>query len=271
MGGEGRSRPDPPFSVPLPSARRRPSWPHHRLPTVPRRRDQTPPARPQGRRARLRPCTSSVHPAPATHWTPLSPPSWPIKAPSDHAVELTPLPASSQTPSLPPVRSRSLQPLTPASYWPREAPPRSASVGQADAGKWRRSAAGVFSTPRRQALLPLRASPSSSSLDAGELPPSPASTTQTRRWIRIQRQRTDSGDLCHLTRRPHLSVRFRTFPARAKRFLGRPVRVSSGFGPVQKDLVRNVFIYFPLVFELFKICFRYDFQTLIPRDLEIHF
>jgi hypothetical protein len=33
-------------------------------------------------------------------------------------------------------------------------------------------------------------------------------TTQTRRWIRIQRQRTDSGDLSHLTSKPHLSVSF---------------------------------------------------------------
>jgi hypothetical protein len=153
------------------------------------------------------------------------------------------------------------------------APSRSASVGQADAGNWRRSAAGVFSAPRRQALLPLRASPSpsSSSLCAGELPPSPLNTTQTRRWIRIQRQRTDSGDLSHLTRRPHLSVRFQTFPARAKHYLGRPIRVSAEFGPAQLDSVRFVIIYFPVYFELFQICFRYDFQTLIPRDLEIHF
>jgi hypothetical protein len=165
--------PGPPFSVPLLSTRRRPSWPRQRRPIVPRRRDQAPPACPQACRARRCPCTSPDHPAPATHWAPLSPPSWPIKSPSDHAVDTTPLPATSQTPSLPPVRSRSLQPSTPASYWTREALPRPASVEQADAGKWRRSAAGVCSAPRRQALLPLRASPSPSpsSLDAGELPP----------------------------------------------------------------------------------------------------
>jgi hypothetical protein len=67
-----------PLSVPLLSARCRPSWPRQRRPTVPRRRDQAPPARAQGRRARLCPCTSPEHPASATHWTPLSPPSWPI-------------------------------------------------------------------------------------------------------------------------------------------------------------------------------------------------
>jgi hypothetical protein len=42
-----------PLSVPLLSARCRPSWPRQRRPTVPRRHDQAPPARPQGRRARL--------------------------------------------------------------------------------------------------------------------------------------------------------------------------------------------------------------------------
>jgi hypothetical protein len=183
-----------PLSVPLLSARCRPSWPRQRRPTVPRRRDQAPPARPQGRRARYRQCTSPGPPAPATYWTPLPPPSWPIKSPAEHTSERTPLPASSQTPSLPPVCSRSLQPSTPVSYWTRVAPPRWAAAGRADAGKWRRSAAGVFSAPRRRVLLPLRASPSpsSSSLHAGELLPSPSSTTQTRRWIRIQRQRTGS-------------------------------------------------------------------------------
>jgi hypothetical protein len=118
-----------PFSVPLLSARRRPAWPRQGRPTVLRRRDQTPPARPQGRRARLCPCTSPEHPAPATYWTPLPPPSWPIKSPAEHTNERTPLPASSQIPSLPPVRSRSLQPSTPASYWTRVAPPRWAAAG----------------------------------------------------------------------------------------------------------------------------------------------
>jgi hypothetical protein len=161
--------------------------------------------------------------------------SWPIKAPSEHTIERTPSPASPQTPSLLPALSRSTSPAPPASYWTREAPPRSASVRQADAGNWRRSAAGVFSAPRRQVLLPLCASPSpsSSSLDAGEPSPSPSSTTQTRRWIRIQRQRTGSGDLSHLTRRPHLSVQFRTFPTPGEALLGRPVRDYSKLGPVQ--------------------------------------
>jgi hypothetical protein len=159
--------------------------------------------------------------------------SWPIKTPAEPTNERTPLPASSQTPSLPPLRSHSQQPSTPASYWTREALPRSASVGQADAGKWRRSAAGVFFAPRRQALLPLRTSlsPSSSSLDAGELPPSPSNTTQTRRWIRIERQRTGSGDLSHLTCRPHLSVRIQTYPALGEAVLGQPIRVISKIGP----------------------------------------
>jgi hypothetical protein len=53
-------------------------------------------------------------------------------------------------------------------------------------------------------------------------PSSPSNMTQTRRWIRIQRQRTDSGDLSHLTSRPHLSVSFETFPARAKRYWAGP-------------------------------------------------
>jgi hypothetical protein len=187
-------------------------------------------------------------PAQATYWTPSPSASWPIKTPSEHTNELTPLPASPQTSSLPPVRSRSQQPSTPASYWTREAPPRSASVGQADAGKWRRSAAGVFSAPRRQALLPLRASPSpsSSSLRAGELPPSPLNTTQTRRWIRIQRQRTGSGDLSHLTRRPHMSVLIPNVSLPCEAVLGRPIRDSSESGPVQLVWVRIVFIYFPL-------------------------
>jgi hypothetical protein len=250
MGGEGRSRPDPPFSVPLLSARRRPAWPRQRRPTMLRRRDQTPPARPQGRPARLCPCTSPDHPAPATYWTPLPPPSWPIKSPAEHTNERTPLPASSQTPSLPPVRSRSLQPSTPASYWTRVAPPRWAAAGRADAGKWRRSAAGVFSAPRRQALLPLRASPSpsSSSLHAGGLPPSPSRTTQTRRWIRIQRQRNDSGDLSHLTRRTHLSSsisnvshpgRSGTGPARSGLFEIGPSSVR--FGPNRFYLFSRLF------------------------------
>jgi hypothetical protein len=96
-----------PLSVPLLPARRRPSWPRQRRPTVPRRRDQTPLARAQSRSARLCPCTSPEHPAPATYWTSLPPLSWPIKTPSEHTSELTPFPVSSQTPFFPPVRSRS--------------------------------------------------------------------------------------------------------------------------------------------------------------------
>jgi hypothetical protein len=118
-----------------------------------------------------------------------------------------------------------------------------------------RSAAGVFSAPRRQALLPLRVSPSpsSSSLDAGEPPPSPLDTTQTRRWIRIQRQRTDSGDLSHLTHRPRLSVRFRTFPAPCEAVLGRPVWVSIEISPVRSNLVRI----FLIISRSFLNCFKY--------------
>jgi hypothetical protein len=173
MDGEGRNRPDPPlFSLCL-SARCRPAGARQRVPTVPRRHEQAPPARPQGRRTRLCPCTSPEPPAPATYWTPLPPTSWPIKSPSEPTIKPTPAPAASQTTSLPPVRSRSQLPAPPASYWTRVAPPRSAAVGRTDAGKWRRSAAGTFSAPRRRVLLPLRPSPSPSSslLPTGELPP----------------------------------------------------------------------------------------------------
>jgi hypothetical protein len=87
--------------------------------------------------------------------------------------QLAPSPATSQTPSLHPARSSSTTPAPPARYWTQAAPPRWAAAGRTDAGSWRRSAAGVFSARRRQALLPLRASPSpsSSSPCAGELQP----------------------------------------------------------------------------------------------------
>jgi hypothetical protein len=57
--------------------------------------------------------------------------------------------------------------------WTQAAPPRWTAAGRTEARNWRRSAAGVFSTRRRRALLPLRASPSpsSSSPCAGELQP----------------------------------------------------------------------------------------------------
>jgi hypothetical protein len=88
-------------------------------------------------------------------------------------------------------------------------------------------------------------------------------TTDVRRWIRIQRQRTDSGDLSHLTRRPHLSVRFQTFPARVKRYLGRPVQVYLEFGPAQLDSVRFVFIYFPAYFKYVSdMNFKLKFQEI---------
>jgi hypothetical protein len=124
----------------------------------------------------------------------LDSPFRPIKSPSEHTIEPTPSPATSQTTFLPSALSRSQLPSTPASSWTRVAPPRSATVGRTDGGKWRRSAAGTFSALRRQALLPLRPSPSTSSslLHAGELPPSPMETTPTRRWIRIQQQHTGS-------------------------------------------------------------------------------
>jgi hypothetical protein len=122
-------------------------------------------------------------------------------------------------------------PAPPASYWTRVAPPRLAAVGRTDAGKWRRSAAGIFSALRCRVLLPLRPSPSpsSSSLHAGELPPSPMDTTQTRRWIRIKRQRTDSGDLSDLTHRSHLSGSISN--------VSRPGR--SGTGPAHSGFFGN--------------------------------
>jgi hypothetical protein len=53
------------------------------------------------------------------------------------------------------------------------------------------------------------------------------------------------GNLSHLTRRPHLSVCFKTNPARAKRFLGRPVRVLFRLSPLGEKSVRFVFLYSP--------------------------
>jgi hypothetical protein len=205
-----KTPPGPPLSVSLLSARRRPPWPRQTRPTAPHRRDQAPPAREQGRPTRCRSTHVARAPAPASYWTPSPSTPWVIKTPADQTNERTPLPATSQTPSLLPARSRSTWPAPPARYWTRKEPPRSTSVEQADAGNWRRSAAGAFFARCRRALLPLRAPPSplSSSLRAGELRPSPSSMTQTRRWIRIQRQRTDSGHLSDLTSRPHLSVPF---------------------------------------------------------------
>jgi hypothetical protein len=173
MGGNGGHRPDPPLFSFFLSASSRPPRPRQHRPTALRSRDNTPPAREQGRRARCRPCTSPAQPAPATHWAPLSPPLWPIKAPADQTNERAPLPATSQTTSPLPARSSSTSSALPARYWTRKVPPRSASVEQADAGNWWRSLAGVFSARRYQALLPLRSppSPSSSSLRAGELRP----------------------------------------------------------------------------------------------------
>jgi hypothetical protein len=92
-----------------------------------------------------------------------------------------------------------------------------------------------------------------------------------RRWILIDRSRTDSENLSDLTSGTPLSGSISFFPARAKRFLGWPVRVSFELGPASLDSVRFDFIYFPLVFELIQIGFRYDFQTLIPRVLQILF
>jgi hypothetical protein len=83
-------------------------------------------------------------------------------------------------------------------------------------------------------------------------PPSPSNTTQMRRWIRIQRQHTVSGHLSDLTSGTPLSVCFKTFPAHAKRYLGRPVRVSVEIGPAHSNSVRIVLFNFPLVLNFFK-------------------
>jgi hypothetical protein len=58
MEEKRKNTPRTPLSSPLLSARCRPAWSRHRLPTVPCRHDQAPPARPQGRRAWHRRCTS---------------------------------------------------------------------------------------------------------------------------------------------------------------------------------------------------------------------
>jgi hypothetical protein len=173
MEEKRKNPPRTPSLLPLLSARCRPAWPRQRRPTEPRHQDRTPPARVQGRSARCCPSHVARAPAPATFWPPSPPTSWPIKAPSEHTNEHAPLPASSQTSSFPPVLFRLTSPAPPASYWTWVAPPRSASVEQGDAGKWRRRAAGVFFAPRRQALLPLcRASPSNTRpCNAGELQP----------------------------------------------------------------------------------------------------
>jgi hypothetical protein len=68
-----------------------------------------------------------------------------------------------------------------------------------------------------------------------------------------------------------MSVCFKTSPARAKWYLGQPVRVSVGFGPARLGLGPFHFYLISCPFKLFQISFRYDFQTLIPRVLEIHF
>jgi hypothetical protein len=113
MEEKRKNAPRTPSLLPLLSARRRPSGPRQCRPTVPRRRDQAPLAREQGCRARC--CSSHVAraPAPATYWTSLPSLSWPIKTPAEPTNERTPLPASSQTPSLLPARSRSTWPAPP--------------------------------------------------------------------------------------------------------------------------------------------------------------
>jgi hypothetical protein len=273
MEEKRKNAPRTPSLLPLLPARHRPPWPRQSRPTAPRRRDQTPPAREQGHHARC--CSSCVAraPAPASYWTPSPSTPWPIKTPSDQTNELTPLTARSRTPSLPPARSRSTQPSTPAKLL-------DAGGAVAFGLRWASRHRELEEECCRILFRPSPLSPASSTRVAVVIvflfarswaPPSPSNTKQTRRWIRIQRQRTGSGDLSHLTSRPHLSVRFKRFPPGSKRYLGRPIRVPSGFGPVQKNSVRFVFIYFPARFELFQICFRYDFQTLIPRVLEIHF
>jgi hypothetical protein len=78
--------------------------PTHSAPTLRPKPSSTPPRPP--RPASTMP-VARPPPAQATYWTPSPPASWPIKSPAEHTSELTPLPASSQTPSLPPVRSRS--------------------------------------------------------------------------------------------------------------------------------------------------------------------
>jgi hypothetical protein len=76
---------------------------------------------------------------------------------------------------------------------------------------------------------------------------------RVRRWILIDRSRTDSENLSDLTSGTPLSGSVLFFPARANRFLGRPVRVSFELGPASLDSVRFDFIYFPLLFELIQI------------------
>jgi hypothetical protein len=168
-----RTRPGPPSLLPLLSARRWPLRPRQSWPTAPRRRDQAPPAREQGRPARCRSTHVARAPAPASYWTPSPPTPWPIKTPADQTNEHTPLTATYQTHSPLPARPRSTSPASPVRYWTRKAPPRSASVEQADAENWWRSLAGVFSARRRRVLLPLHRAPPSNTrhCNAGELPP----------------------------------------------------------------------------------------------------
>jgi hypothetical protein len=106
-GGEEEEHTQTPLSSPLLSARCRPAWARQSMPTVPRRRGSTPPARAQSRSARLCSRTSPDTPPRPPLETLAPAPFWPIKSPSEHTSELTPAPASSQTSSLPLALSRS--------------------------------------------------------------------------------------------------------------------------------------------------------------------
>jgi hypothetical protein len=70
---------------------------------------------------------------------------------------------------------------------------------------------------------------------------------------------------------PHLSglVLFLSCPKQSG--MGRPVRVLFEIGPAGFEFGPFRFYLFPACLELIQIGFGYVFQTLIPRDLQIHF
>jgi hypothetical protein len=76
-------------------------------------------------------------------------------------------------------------------------------------------------------------------------PSSPTNTTQMRRWIRIQRQHTDSGHLSDLTSGTPLSVHFKTFPARGEAVWAGPFGFHLKSAQLGSNSVRFVLFNFP--------------------------
>jgi hypothetical protein len=195
MEGEGRRRPDPPSLSLFLSASCRPAWPRQHQPTAPRRHDQAPPAREQGCRARHHRCTSPGPPCAGHPLDALAPDSLAYKNPC-RAHEWTHTIPNSLPDTLSSPRSLSFD----EAYNAGEL--LGAGSAAAFGRRWTNGSRELEEECRRSLFCPSLSSPASSTRVAIAViflavrrwaPALAVNTTQQRRWIRIQRQHTDSA------------------------------------------------------------------------------